>query len=254
MNLSFARDHLQRLGWKPHQVQGILGNLAAESGVKLNTNAVGDNGTSFGIAQWRGPRYDALRAFAGRQNADPSDLRTQLDFLNHELNTTEKRAGDMLRGSTDVLGATRAMVSFERPRGFSWDNPDNSMHFSKRLNYANNIDGLLAGNFTPVPDKPAPSMTPVPDKGIELAKENIDKAAPVVAAAASPIGDIEGGLKGLAKAFGGGGGSGEGGEAVPIRPVPLSNFGQEQQSRMAQAQSMMADIMNRRRSVKGLLG
>jgi hypothetical protein len=74
---------LSDLGYGPAQIAGIIGNLQHES--SLDPNAVGDNGTSFGLAQWHSDRWDALKNFAAKNGSDPSDVSTQVNFLHNEL-------------------------------------------------------------------------------------------------------------------------------------------------------------------------
>jgi len=59
-------------GLSKHAAAGIVGNLYAES--RLKTDAVGDGGTSGGIAQWHGPRWKQLQAFAKARNKKWTDL------------------------------------------------------------------------------------------------------------------------------------------------------------------------------------
>ena len=67
-------SQLADLGYNPTQVAGILGNLQHESG--LDPNVVGDNGTSFGLAQWHSDRWNALKNFAAKNGTDPGDVAT----------------------------------------------------------------------------------------------------------------------------------------------------------------------------------
>lgn len=120
-------------GLQPHQVAGILGNISAESA--FNPKAVGDAGKALGLFQWndRAPRM--LSAIGGRGNL--GDVNAQLEHAWSELQGPENRAFQALMKSTDVRGATAAFAGFERPRGFSWANPEGSDNFSGRLDAAN---------------------------------------------------------------------------------------------------------------------
>lgn len=66
---------------QPH-AQGILANIAAESG--FNPRAVGDSGTSIGLFQHHNERADALRRFAG---ADVYNPLKQVEFALSEPDT-----------------------------------------------------------------------------------------------------------------------------------------------------------------------
>lgn len=99
-------------GWTPEQALGIVGNLLRESG--LNPNAVGDGGKAFGLAQWHPDRQARAKKLYGDEW---KTFENQLKFVHHELNTTEKAAGDKLRASKGVWEAGRVVSDdFERPK------------------------------------------------------------------------------------------------------------------------------------------
>lgn len=101
------------------QAAGVVGNLFQESG--LSTSAVSNDGFgSVGIAQWtdRGQsfRKTALEGFSKGAGKLPTDIESQIDFLIHELQTTERRALDRLRNTSGVPDAALAFrQAFERP-------------------------------------------------------------------------------------------------------------------------------------------
>jgi hypothetical protein len=116
---SAARDaytSLLRRGYSEAAAAGIVGNLVVESGMR--PTVPGDQGTSFGLAQWHAERFDALKAFAGRQGKSWTDPETQLDFLHHELQTSESVTGGLLRTATTPEQAAQIFAAgFERPKG-----------------------------------------------------------------------------------------------------------------------------------------
>ena len=117
-------------GLKPHQIAGLMGNFAQESG--FNPMAVGDGGTSFGLAQQHAGRAQALlRHLGGRGNL--GDVGKQLDFIWSELQGGENAAFRRLLASTNVREATAAVAGYERPKGWSLDNPENAHGFTNRL-------------------------------------------------------------------------------------------------------------------------
>lgn len=72
------------------QAAGAVGNLMRESGgddYNLKTDA--SNGSHFGIVQWGGTRFTALKNFAAKKGTQWTDLRTQLEFMIHELENDE---------------------------------------------------------------------------------------------------------------------------------------------------------------------
>lgn len=91
------------LGLTPAQAAGVLGNFKREAGEDLATNrneggAMGlpSGRGGYGLAQWTGPRQQALINFAGTPQR-AADLNTQLQFLKHELTGPESRALANLR-------------------------------------------------------------------------------------------------------------------------------------------------------------
>jgi len=114
------------LGVAPHQAAGILGNLQAESTSKiLPTGVVGDAGTAFGAAQWRGDRYANLQNFAKSNGMDPMTTEAQQAFMRHELRGSgpygggsEAKAFNALSGAQDPRSAAAAFdQSYERSDG-----------------------------------------------------------------------------------------------------------------------------------------
>jgi hypothetical protein len=96
-----------------------------ESGLKLD--ALGDNGTSYGIAQWRNDRRTALHSKYGEN----PDLTSQLSFIWDELNGSENKALEALKKTTTVEEATESfMNNYERPNTKYAD-------LEKRIKYAN---------------------------------------------------------------------------------------------------------------------
>ena len=107
-------DFFKSKGWTEAQALGIAANLKKESG--FNTDAVGDNGKAYGVAQWHGDRQAAFQRWAGK-NIRQASLEEQLGFVNYELTQgNERKAGDALRNATNERDAA-SIVSrqYERP-------------------------------------------------------------------------------------------------------------------------------------------
>ena len=112
-----AFDFFIKQGWTPEQAAGIVGNLQAESGKELNIKAVGDNGKAFGIAQFHPERQALFKKKFGKDIRE-STFEEQLQFVQHELETTEKPAADKLRKTKTVTeAATVVDVEYERSSG-----------------------------------------------------------------------------------------------------------------------------------------
>lgn len=155
--MAFYREQ----GWSQEQAAGIVGNLLQESA--LNPGAVGDTsipGASVGLGQWNRERQRALKDFARGRNAHWTDFDTQLAFVQHELTTSEKGTGQRLRAARNVDEATAAMIGFERPQGWTPDNPRGGHGWKNRLAYAQQVLGLspsAAAGGAPATAAPAPA-------------------------------------------------------------------------------------------------
>lgn len=116
----------QSLGWTRIQAIALVANLMFESGGNVkNTiifDAKGDKDAdgihrSHGAGQWneRAGRYQQLQTFAEKAGKPWTDPHTQLAFLDHELSTTERRAGVSLRAATTLEDAVSAAIGIWRP-------------------------------------------------------------------------------------------------------------------------------------------
>lgn len=138
-------------GYTPQQAAGIVGNLIQESGSGLNTTAVHDGGTGFGIAGFRDPtpgqgRKTNLLNFAKGSSADPRDLFTQLDFVHKELQGSEGAANRNLLRASDPASAATAFAGYERPQGWSAANPMGAHGIQNRIDNAQAL-APLAGQL-----------------------------------------------------------------------------------------------------------
>lgn len=108
------RDWLVSQGLSENGAFGVVANLMAESG--LRTGAVGDNGTSYGIAQWHLGRRDNLLKFAKEQGLEANSIEAQQQFLMKELGGYEGLLSLLKNPNTTQYDATAAfMTQFERP-------------------------------------------------------------------------------------------------------------------------------------------
>lgn len=96
------------------QAAGIAGNMLYESG--FNPSAVGDGGTSFGVAQWHNGRGAAMKQWTVAHGYSSTSFKGQLEFLWHELNHSESNALSKLRATTTPYDAGMSFCRyFERP-------------------------------------------------------------------------------------------------------------------------------------------
>jgi hypothetical protein len=105
-------NFLKNKGFTNEQASGIIGNLIQESN-GLDPYAIGDSGTSIGLAQWHLERKTAvLKKCPGTSHRSviPSVIqeviRCQLEFLVDELNKNPLYKLDLLKKQTTVNGAT----------------------------------------------------------------------------------------------------------------------------------------------------
>ena len=116
-----AMQFFQSKGWTKEQAAGIVGNLQTESGNfapdVISGRRKGDGGKAVGVAQWHPPRQANFQRVMGKP-VEGSSLQEQLEFVNWELNNTEKRAGNILRTMSDAAQAAEAVDKFyERSSG-----------------------------------------------------------------------------------------------------------------------------------------
>ena len=74
-------------GFAPIQAVAILANLTHESG--LTDDILGDNGASYGLQQWKGPRRKNLFSFAKGKGHSKPTFEDQVDFLAHEYKNNQ---------------------------------------------------------------------------------------------------------------------------------------------------------------------
>jgi len=171
-----AMQYFTSQGWTPEQAAGIVGNLIHESGGKLNTNARAagdgaDGSDSIGIGQWNSGRAESLRAFAASKGKDWRDYQTQLEFVQHELTTSESGAAQALKNAKDVRGATEAMLQYERPKGYE-GGLANAHGGANRLHQAQGVYANLNGTSSAQPSKLAELLPPDRRAAMTTATEN----------------------------------------------------------------------------------
>ena len=109
-----ALAYFQGQGWSQAQAAGLAANISRESA--YNPAAVGDNGKAYGIGQWHPDRQAEFKRVFGKP-IQGSTFDEQLAFMQYELTKgNEKRAGDILRGTTTAADAAAAVSNhYERP-------------------------------------------------------------------------------------------------------------------------------------------
>jgi Phage tail lysozyme len=140
-------------------VAAMVGNFMVESGDNINPQAYNGNDrgeASMGIAQWRGGKYDRVTPFLkfcgiSSPVRPPSlpPLEQQLDYVWHELHTTEKTAYNSLLRSTTIDDATAAMEYYERDASYVrlngvWTVDRSSPYYLKKLSKAKSVYASLS--------------------------------------------------------------------------------------------------------------
>ena len=86
---------------------GILTNIYCES--SFNYNAVGDNGTSYGICQWHAGRWEKLKNYCNNNGLDWQSLGGQLSYLKYETEVDYPNTMAAIRDTgNDADGAWRS--------------------------------------------------------------------------------------------------------------------------------------------------
>lgn len=102
------------LGIGPEEAAAIAANIMRES--QLDPTAVGDNGTSFGIAQWHNERWWALEDWANANGLDKWSKDTQDRYLLHEISTQYMDVIEEMKNTPGVAAKARVFTrGFERP-------------------------------------------------------------------------------------------------------------------------------------------
>ncbi|MBZ0187802.1 MAG: hypothetical protein K8F91_16265, partial [Candidatus Obscuribacterales bacterium] len=102
----------------PAQASGILGNMQTES--SFNTAAYNKAEGAIGLIQWEGPRRTALESYANEQGRPVTDWKLQVDFMMHELQTTESGAWAKIQKAESPAQVAAAFDKYyERSAGTS---------------------------------------------------------------------------------------------------------------------------------------
>lgn len=137
----------------PEQAAGIVGNLAAESGllaVQEKNPTSGKGG--YGVAQWTGDRRVAFEKWAKAKGLKIDSFEANLGFLLEELRTTEKNSLKHLRMTTTTEAAAQTFgYYFERFAGYKKiiGNPN----YATRARFAERALALYKASLPPPVDE-----------------------------------------------------------------------------------------------------
>ncbi len=136
--LSKAQKHyndLIRLGANPNEAHLLTGAAASES--EFNPTAIHDNRTGYGLYGHRLDRRDALFKFAGT-NTPSSDQ--QNAFALQELRSRPEY--NLVQNAKNARDLAIAQMHFERPLGYTPENPMGGHNFAGRLETLNKFANL----------------------------------------------------------------------------------------------------------------
>lgn len=170
-NVNTVYKIFREAGLSPVQAAGLVGRMQQESGPKLNPQAFGDRtipGGSVGIGQWNRERKANLMAHGGDNWQTPE---AQAYFALNELGIgkeggpgfgSEARAGRMLRDAKTIEEASIAAMGYERPQGWTSQNPTAGHGYRNTVNNAQ----ALFDQFGDGPLPAAASPNPITDYSI----------------------------------------------------------------------------------------
>lgn len=137
-------------GYSDAAVAGVIGHLMQEN-AGFDPRLSHDNGTGIGLAGWRDPtpgkgRKTDLFNYAKSNDLDPYERQTQFKFLDHELRTSHVGVFKRLHEAKSPDEAALAFMAFERPQGYTPDNPTAGHGWANRRANAVNVFRALGGS------------------------------------------------------------------------------------------------------------
>lgn len=191
----YAYNYLKKKhGFSDLAASSAIGNGQQESSWNLNARNKGDGrdgSDSVGVFQWNGDRAKGLVNYGKQTGRDPYDIDNQLDYYAWEqTHGGEQRAGNMMKNASTLNDAVAGGISYERPQGFSWDNPSAGHGYDNRLAYAkdayrdfsgNDPDAVLGSKPTAAPTQTADTSATTQPKevkypGLKAAGEAVGSA------------------------------------------------------------------------------
>lgn len=119
----YSMKHLVGKGMTPYAAAGIVGNLIAESTLRVGAEEVGHTQEGRGIAQWGvNARWKTYQNWLKRNNRkNMYDLANQLDFIWWEMHNGQLSNPEKFKSLTDISKAAYIfMDQYERPGVLRW--------------------------------------------------------------------------------------------------------------------------------------
>lgn len=152
-NAAEIAGELKSAGWTDTQIAGALGRLQQESSLNpaaMRKNDAGPGLHSKGIAQHNRDRLSNLESYSKALGLNPGSVKAQASFINHEMfgnkdqrvagkfgSKSEAFAASQMAKAATVEDAARAMMHYERPKGYKRSNPTAGHGWNNTLNNAN---------------------------------------------------------------------------------------------------------------------
>lgn len=157
INLVLKEARKRGLSWfNKNDAAAMVGSFIQESGgfrrdvIELSLR--GDDGTAYGLMQWRGDRYKNLLNFAQSKNMNPKSILTQISFAFEEGSKGSKfqdfgsvKAFKQMSQSRSLQDKATAFIHAERPAGYGNGKGEASLFAhdrSKRIAHAEKALGL----------------------------------------------------------------------------------------------------------------
>lgn len=88
----------KEMGFNTAAACGVVANIRSESSFNPTASCIDTNGlVSYGICQWNGPRFEALKSYCNTRGYDYTTIEAQLKYLKYELEGSEHRACSMVK-------------------------------------------------------------------------------------------------------------------------------------------------------------
>lgn len=177
----------------------LTGAAASES--ELDPTATHDGGVGYGMFGHNGSRLLGMKQYAASTGSSLDNWQTQADYALKELRSRPE--GAAVANATTPEQLALGQMYFERPQGFSTDNPQNGHNFTGRLNTLKKftaLDPSASGNFSPSANpQVSPSMlfptsttgiNPLPTVGMPALTGTQAPATTTAASASNPMANV----------------------------------------------------------------
>lgn len=145
---------IAELNITPEQAAGIVGNLAAESGLLAVQEKRPTSGRGgYGVAQWTGDRRVAFEQWAEAQGLALDSFEANLGFLVHELETTQKKSLEKLR-ETDTVRAAAETFGYHFEKFAGYKKIAGNPNYENRIRLAERALAAYKASLPPPSDKP----------------------------------------------------------------------------------------------------